>query len=297
MMKRGFTLAPLLLIWALSLTQASARELVDALGTRVTLPETPVRIVTLIPSLAELVADLLPGKLERVVGVSEYTDYPAALKRVKSIGPYDRFSLELVRSLKPDLVLGTLDGNSRDQIEHLREMKIPVVLVNSQRLEQVLESVDLVAQALGEPEAGKKIRQKLVQGLDEIKARATKRQRRKVLLQFGEEPLIVAGGKSFLTEAIALVGADNVYSESKDTYPRVTTEDAIRRDPEWILVLRLGEDVKPFKKMVSGWSGFTSMRAVREKKVRMLTADPLLRPSLRLLDGLRLLEQELYGAN
>ena len=63
----------------------------------------PQRIVTLAPSLGELAADLAGGNLGRIVGVSEYTDYPPTLKHVASIGPYSKVNLERVVALKPDL--------------------------------------------------------------------------------------------------------------------------------------------------------------------------------------------------
>src|SRR6478672_2161638 len=110
--------------------------------------EKPRRIVTLAPSLAELAADLAGEKIERIVGVSEYTDFPPALKKVESIGPYHKFNLEKVVSLKPDLVLATSDGNSRDQVLHLRELGVPVVVVETQSLAQVVSSIRLIGQAM-----------------------------------------------------------------------------------------------------------------------------------------------------
>src|SRR4051812_6042349 len=95
---------------------AGAREVLDATRTRVTLVDHPARVVALAPSLAELAADLSGNQLEKIVGVSDYTDYPPRLEKTPSVGPYSRFNLEKVVALKPDLVLATLDGNPRDQV-------------------------------------------------------------------------------------------------------------------------------------------------------------------------------------
>src|SRR5579885_2742507 len=95
----------------LLLAQPALAE-VDELG--VTVPEgaKPARVVTLAPSLAEVAAALDPAHLERIVGVTEYTDFPPSLAKVESVGPYNRFNIEKVVSLKPDLVLATKDGNA-----------------------------------------------------------------------------------------------------------------------------------------------------------------------------------------
>src|SRR4051794_9328944 len=71
---------------------AHAREVVDATETKVKLVDHPSRIVTLAPSLGELAADMSGDSLSRIVGVSEYTDYPPALAKVASIGQYTRFN-------------------------------------------------------------------------------------------------------------------------------------------------------------------------------------------------------------
>src|SRR5262245_40620061 len=110
------SLAFLLLLFS---SWCSAREITDATQTKVVLVDRPNRIVTLSPSLGELAADLLGDNLDRLVGVSEFTDYPPALKKVNSVGPYHQFNLERVLALKPDLVLATLDGNPRDRVLHL----------------------------------------------------------------------------------------------------------------------------------------------------------------------------------
>lgn len=276
---------------------AEARELKDVTGARVVLKDRPARVVTLAPSLGELAADLLGGDAKRIVGVSEYTDFPVSLKKVESIGPYVRVNLEKIVSLKPDLVLATLDGNPKDQVLHLRELGIPVVLVNTGSLSQVEESIRLVAEALGEGERGKAMALKLSKGIAEFKARARKRPPRKVLLQIGDNPLIGVGGGTFLHDAVGAVGASNIYADSPARYPRPSVEDVLKRDPEVILVLTLGGDPKIFAEMAQRWKEFGRLSAVRAGAVRIVEGDTVVRPTLRLLQGLKLLEQAIYGGS
>ena len=276
---------------------ARAREVVDATQTQVNLNDRPARIITLAPSLGELAAGLSGGDLTRIVGVSEYTDYPAALIQVASIGSYARFNLEKVVALKPDLVLATLDGNSRDQVLHLRELGLPVVVVATANLKDVEASMRLVGLAMGVPAAADLMAKNFAAALNRIRVESKRRaSHRSVLLQLGDDPLVAAGGGAFLTDALEAVGASNLYGDAGTHYPRPSLEDVVHRDPDVIVVLALGHDLKPFEAMTSRWSRFAGLKAVKAGRVRLLQADSLLRPTPRLIDGLSLLEKAIYEA-
>lgn len=272
------------------------REIKDATQAQVKLVGRPIRIVTLAPSLGELAAEFCASDSSRIVGVSEYTDYPPALASTPSIGPYARFNIEKVVTLKPDLVLATLDGNAKDQVLRLRELGLPVVTVATASLADVAASMRLVGRALGQPNEGERMAERFSEGLRHIRERARKRGlTKRVLLQIGDEPLIAVGGGTFLNDALEAIGARGLYSDSHVHYPRSSLEDVVRRDPEVILVLAMGGDPAPFEAMAKRWPRFESITAVKRKRVLVLKADILLRPTARLLQGLAELETAVYG--
>lgn len=307
------------LIFAIWMPPGYAREIRDATGEKVVLVDHPKRIVTLAPSLGELAAELLvevngkaagePNKfknefkvkfqneLGRIVGVTEYTNYPLELKNVASIGSYVHLNLEKILSLKPDLVLGTLDGNRKDEIVHLRELGVPVILVRTGSFDGIEDSIRLVALALNRPSEAEPILAKLNKGLNQIRERTKTHPSKKVMLQVGDDPLIVVGHKSFLHDAISLVGASNVYSNADENYPRPSLEDVLSRDPDFIVVAAMGADLALYKKMVEKWKQFPKLSAVKNKRVLLLEADALLRPTPRILEGLIQFEQAIYGKN
>jgi iron complex transport system substrate-binding protein len=254
--------------------------------------------VTLAPSLGELAADLSGERISQIVGVSEYTDYPPALSKVASIGQYARFNLEKVVALKPDLVLATLDGNPKDQVLHLRELGVPVVVVATANLKDVEGSMRLVGQAMGEGEAGEDMAKRFATGLARFRAAAeAHRVPDRVLLQIGDDPLVVTGGGTFLQDALESVGARNAYSDATNHYPRPSLEDVVHRDPDAILILALGHDLKPFEAMAARWAAWPALKAVKTRRVRVLQGDAVLRPTMRLLEGLALLKMAVYGAH
>jgi len=276
----------------------SAREIIDATGTHVQVVDHPNRIVTLVPSLGELASDFLGLDLQRIVGVSESTDYPPALKKVESVGQYQRLSLEKILSLKPDLVLATEDGNFKDQINHLRELGVPVVVLSTQTFSEIEDSMKKVALALGESDESKKLIARFEQGIADLRARGAKRQaKKKILLELDDDPLVVVGGKSFLNEAIALVGAENVYGDSSSGYPRPSHEDVMKKNPDMVLVATFGESANEplYLQRAQSWARYPDLKAVQTRQVKVIYGNPLLRPSMRLLEGLALLEKAIYG--
>jgi iron complex transport system substrate-binding protein len=283
--------ASLLVILSLSSSSGQAREgreIVDATGSKVKLADKPMRIVALAPSLGELAADLVQEELSRIVGVSEYTDYPTALKRVASIGPYHRFNLEKILSLKPDLVLATTDGNPKDHVQHLRELKLPVVVVNTGSFPEVESSMKLVGQAVGNEALGRKMGEQLKAGLVRLRERVQGKPSKSVVLQVGDEPLVVMAGQSFLHDALIAVGARNAYGDVQSNYIKPNIEDVLKRKPDLILVIAMGENLAPYHQMARRWM-------VLKREAHVMQADALVRPTARLLEGLALLERQIHG--
>ena len=283
-------------------SSAWGRSVKDATGTQVEVSSHPLRIVTLAPSLGELVAELLEGRTDRIVGVSEFTDYPLGLQKIHRIGPYYKFNLESVISLKPDLVLATQDGNPKDEVLHLRELKVPVVVISTNTFKEVEDSISLVGEALGSQSSAKNLSKRLHAGFENFRKRAHLREfqkiSKKVALELDSNPVVVVGGGTFLNEALETVGAKNLYADSPVHYPRPAIEDLIKRDPDVILILALGSNPEnkedSFLKMARGWEQYPSLKAVKTKRVKVLRADELLRPSSRMLRGLELLEKAIY---
>ena len=272
-----------------------AKTIVDVTQTQVQVPEYPKRVVTLAPSLGELAADLVGADLERIVGVSEYTDYPPGLKKVPSVGPYTRFSLEKVMSLKPDLVLATSDGNSKEQVAHLRELGLPVIVVRTENFKEIEESIRLVASALDAASLGDRRISQLRSGLQKFRSRAKSHKPFKVLLQVGDQPLFVAGKLSFLQDTLETIGSVNVYGDKEAAYPRPSVEDVLHRNPDLIVVIALGRELKTYREMAQRWHQFPQLEAVKKHRVYVLRNDAIVRPTLRILEGLSHLEKMIYG--
>jgi iron complex transport system substrate-binding protein len=249
------------------------------------------RIVTLAPALAEMTRDLLESS-EAIVGVSEYSDYPPkGYPHAKSVGPYFRFHLEAVAALKPDLVVATLDGNDRAQVLRLREMGFSVVVLGSQSLAELKKSYWILGQVLNRKKRASEILQQFDSDLIKLieKFKTFDRGATRVVLQIGDDPLVLIGGTGFVADVLKNIGVTNSLQDQNTAYPRLNYEEILRRNPDWILILTLGQDAKTYELFKKRWSRFSGLKAVKNGQVVVLKADELIRPTLRVIQGAELL--------
>lgn len=256
------------------------------------------RIVVLAPSLAEIVSAIQGEELSEntVVGVSDHTDFPKNLSKKHKVGPYFKPNLEIILSLKPDLVLATRDGNPKSVVDALMARKIRTLVVNTQSLSQIYQSISDVGDALQRPMEAQKILAQVQSKIEEIRKRGEGRKKEKILIQLEHSPLIVAGGTSFLNEMVGVIGAKNIYDNLQRSYPQVSIEDVVAKDPDWIICVAFSQgDQKKFEEMSHFWGKFSQLKAVKKNQVRVVLADTLVRPGPRMIDGIRILEKVVYG--
>lgn len=263
----------------------------DATGHLTNIPEKSKRIVTLAPSLGELVSEILSENIDDIVGVTDYTDYPEALKNKPSVGSYAKFSIEKVVSLKPDLIFATTDGNLESQISRLRRLGFKVVVVSTSNLNEIYDSIHIVSKALRLENKGKRLSQYIQKNLEGLKSKETKK--KKLFIQIGDQPLVTVGKNTFIQDVIELLGYENIYGNNTKSYPRPSREDVVSKKPDYILVMALGGMDQEFQKMVNRWSLLNPKVFIKDKTVFWMRNDEILRPSSRLIEGVVKLKKKL----
>ena len=118
---------------------ANARCVTDQLGRMVSLPDDPKRIVSLAPSITEIIYGL--GQEHRLAGVTRFSDFPPEAAKLPKVGSFVQLDLERIVALKPDLCIATKDGNPRAVVERLESLQVPVYVVNPRDLDSVMETV------------------------------------------------------------------------------------------------------------------------------------------------------------
>ena len=269
------------------LAAAAPLSVVDDRGKRVDMPAPPQRIVSLMPSLTEIVCAL--DACGRLVGTDRYSNFPASVQGLPKLGGLEDTQIERLVALKPDLVL--LTGSSR-AVERLEGLGLRVLTLEPTTLQGTEHVVQQVALALGDAAAGPRLWQALLARVDAAAARvpATLRGQR-VYLEVASAPY-AAGEASFVGQTLARMGMANIVPAALGPFPKLNPEFVVRAQPDIVMASARSLADMPSR---PGWQG---LRALREQRACGFAAaqwDALVRPGPRLGDAADALADCLVG--
>ena len=267
------------LMAGLSITCAQAAITVkDDGGQTVTVAKPALRIISLAPSVTELL--FAAGGGSRVVGAVNYSDYPEAAKRIPRIGSNREIDMELLISLKPDLIVAWRHNSSDRQIEMVRQLGIPVFQSDAQTLDAIPDSVERLGQLMGTDAAAKTAAAALRTQLASLRKQYAGRAPVRVFYQVWDKPLYTLSGKHILTDAMHLCGGVNVFDKLAVTAPVVTLESVLQENPEVIIATA--------EKNYGGvllWKPYGTMTAVSRNNLFTLDGHLLNRAGPRMIQG------------
>ncbi len=288
----------ILLLLALCLLPASvaaaggeAKLVGDQLGRQVLVPDDPQRLVALAPSITEIVFAL--GEGHRLKGVTQHCDYPPEAAPLPKVGSYVHLDVEKIAALKPDLCLGTRDGNPREVAEKLEALNIPLYAVNPRDLETVMQTLLEIGRLLHAEKRAEQVVEEMRRRIQEVRRRvAGNEERPSVFFQIGIVPIVSVGSNTFIDELIATAGGRNLAAGSTP-YPRFSKEQVVALEPEVIIITSMtrGQDFEPVR---DDWNQWKNLPAVRQQRIHIVESDLFDRPSPRLVEGLELLSRLIH---
>jgi iron complex transport system substrate-binding protein len=276
-----------LVLLALPAQAASYR---DMRGREVILAVPPQRIVSLVPSVTELIFAL--GAEQHLAGRTDFCDYPPAAKEKPSVGGMLAPSLETIVALKADLVVATNAGNREETVAQLERLRIPTYIVNANRVSQVKDVVARLGTLTGRPEAVSPLVTGLAERIAAVENAVAPFPPPRVLYVVWPEPLIVPGRDAMVTELIRLAGGHSITESYPSDYPRVSLEAALTATPEVILLARHGSQTGPLPRQK--WERFANLPAIRTGRLYAVDGDLLHRYGPRMVDGLERLARVLH---
>jgi iron complex transport system substrate-binding protein len=200
----------------------------------------PVRIVSLAPSVTEILYDLGAGG--RIAAVTDFCDYPEAAKRKPKIGGFANPSLEAVVAARPDLVIMAADGNPAEFHQRLKNFGINTYVFRAKRLADLPRGIRDLGVALGMKRIAEKrasdVEKQLAALAKRTKSSARGQKVRKALFIIHPEPLLVAGRETVIDDALKLLKLDNIAAGAGSKYPKYNIEEIIRRSPDVIFIGR-----------------------------------------------------------
>ena len=268
----------------------------------------PTRVVSLVPSDTLSVAALGAGA--RLVGRTRYCVEPAyVVGRVPEIGGTKDVDVEAVVALKPDLVIANQEENTQANLEALIKRGLVVFICFPLTVAQGLNHLARLARILGlEGDAG--VKDLIRRGLSELRAAEDLRRARQPLRAFVPiwmEPLMTVAGDTFISDALALAGAENVFADrrrryplaadqgrapaltadqagARDTrYPRITEAELVARAPEIVL---LPDEPHPFSQADAAHFRALDLPAAASGRVRLCGGRDLMWYGARSIEGL-----------
>ena len=271
----------ILLVMPVKAEQVSKICVQDDLSRRVCVSAFPKRVISLAPSLTEMVFDLGAG--HTLVGRTARCNLPAEALKIPEIGAYMSPDLERIIALKPDLVLSPETGIRLEVVDRLTEIGIPALVDNSNTLDDIVHSIRRLGKILARESDAETVVRKFQQRRHAVRKRVEHAGKPLILFVVGIRPLVLAGGKSFIGSLIREAGGVNVAEEALVPHPKFSMEEVARRDPDIIVVLNKEcRDDECFKE----WQRHQDLRAVKNRQIYQLDADLLARPAPRIMEAL-----------
>jgi len=267
----------------------------DVLARQVTINAPPQRIVSLAPSHTEQLFAIGAG--ERVVGVTLYDNYPPPVQHIARVGGYvaKSISIEKIVSLRPDLVLSRGEIQ-RAVITALQQIGIAVVALEPKDFDEVYDAMILLGRLTDRQQQAEQVVTAMRRQVARVRHLVTgipKVQRARVFYKAYDEPLIAAGPSTFIGHLIEMAGGINIFADVNESYPQVSAEEVLRRDPTVILG-PAGNGVKVAVISPLQRPGWRHLSAVKNRRLYLLDDDLVSRPGPRLAAALEVVARALY---
>ncbi|MFT5591831.1 MAG: vitamin B12 transport system substrate-binding protein [Oceanicoccus sp.] len=240
------------------------------------------RIIALAPHAVELVYMLGAG--DRIIGTTQYADFPDAAKVIPRIGGYAGIQLERVLELKPDLIIAWKGGNKDQDIEQMQALGLPVYLSITKKLDDIPKEMLVLGEKLGLQETAQQHAQAFNQQLAMLRKENLNKPKVTVFYQLWSEPLRAMAAGSWINELITGCGGVNVFNDNSLDYPQVSIETVLLEKPDVIIIpSQHGSKIEAGDK----WGVWPEIPAVKNKQIHFINGDIVHRFSGRILQGMQ----------
>jgi iron complex transport system substrate-binding protein len=251
-----------LFLLLIALPASATRTVTDETGRVVVVPDHPHRVICLVPSIVDDVYALGAG--DEIVGRSDYLKYPAEALKKPSVGSMFSPSLETIVALHPDLVLSMKMENGSSAMEKIRQIGVPVYMIDPHGVEGIFKGLASIGDALNRKAEADAAVAKLRARVEKVKASVKGKPVFSILMPIDYDPLVTIGRGAFITEMIAIAGARSVTDDVVQEWPQMSVEAIVARAPDALLMVREGHTRFAVLKDRPGWR---SMPAVKNARV------------------------------
>ena len=264
-----------------ALAQVSA---VDSDGRRVSLARPAQRIVSLAPHVTEQL--FAAGAGDRIVGASDYSDYPEEAKKLPRVSSSGTVNLEAVLALKPDLIVAWKLEATGAALTRLESLGLPVFYSEPRRLAEIPAMIEALGELAGTSATARPLARSLRAELQRLDAEYSSRRPVTIFYQISERPLMTIGGGQFVSDAIDVCGGRNIFAGATMMAPTVNVESVIAADPEAIFTARPDPQDKSWQAF---WRRFPGLFAVESENLYTVPTNEMHRHGPRAIGATKLL--------
>jgi iron complex transport system substrate-binding protein len=300
-LKRLYVLALIGLLIAATVactgSTSAPTTIVDDWGRQIKLENMPQRIVSHVPSITETLFAL--GLGDRIVGVSDYCDYPEEAKSKPSVGGYFTPNIEVIVSMNPDLVL--TDGYVQD-IARLESLGIPFAVIQPSNMDDILKDIELLGNLTGQQEKASEIINFMEERIDAVLKKVMPSSYRPTVFYVYDATDATkpwtAGPGSFADALIQMAGGMNVAAQAPGAWIQFNMEELVKCDPEIILVDSVMGTAVISPDEIKNLPGWKDTTAAKLNNIFVVNGDLVNRTGPRIVEGLeqiaRLIHPELF---
>lgn len=280
---RCASLAATVLLALLALPGAADTDVsvLDDDGSRIALPVPAKRIISLAPSMTELLFSLGAG--DQLVGVMDYSDYPPEALSLPVVGRYDSLDMERIVALQPDLIVAWRSGNPRGALNRLTALGFPVYVAEPDSLASIGDHLERLGNLTGHAAEGTQLNRQFSQQIQQLRADYGDKDSVRVFYQVWHSPMISVGGHELINDMITLCGGANIFAELP-VGPKVNLEDVLARNPQVIIASGSSAEAPAW---LDEWLRWPQLAAVASQHLYVIPPDLVQRHSLRALQGAR----------
>ncbi len=264
----------------------SGKIITDDLGMEIPLDTLPQKIISLAPNITE--ALFAVGAGDKVVGVTDFCDYPPEAKSRKSVGSYLSPDFEAMISLQPDLVLMYVTNTSSIVYKSLSQRGVKIFACNPVDLQGIRKMIRYLGEITGKKSGADSVINAITlaetdETLGKIKDSA--------FIVISVNPLMTAGGKTYISEVCRVAGFRNIFEDQTIEYPNISIEELHSRNPSVYIIPGDTLDEKKFAESVRQLEK-SLHSGISHAKIIKIDDDILFRPGPRITEALNILRRQ-----
>lgn len=262
----------------------SAFKITDDIGKELSFDSIPKRIVSLAPSITESLFAI--GASENVIAVTDYCNYPQETNSKIRVGGIIDPNIEMIASLKPDLIFTTVEGNSKSAYQSLINLGYKVFVANPRNTDGIIKMLSDFGKITNRSANADSLIKKIDSTRNvfkNIQSKANHKPKAVVLVSLN--PMITVNSSTYINEIINLSGYENIFAGESLPYPVINGESVLLRNPEYIILIsELADSSNEYLNTLNKY--FEGTDALKNDKIIIINSDILSRPGPRVTSAI-----------